>query len=106
MIARAFVCARALSIASAFVVAAPIITTDKMAERLDAFDVGASVRDRVARVFTNDRVVVDVVVDDDDDARASARGAVVVVAVIAPGESRGDASVGSRVLVYMSFSWS
>tara|TARA_B100001540_G_scaffold81823_1_gene73495 strand:+ start:4681 stop:4920 length:240 start_codon:yes stop_codon:yes gene_type:complete len=79
-----------------------------MAERLDAFDVGASVRDRVARVFTNDRVVIVVVVDDVDDARASAsaRGAVVVVAVIAPGESRCDASVGSRVLVYMSSSWS
>jgi len=79
-----------------------------MAERLDAFDVGASVRDRVARVFTNDRVVIVVVVDDVDDARASAsaRGAVVVVAVIAPGESRCNASVGSRVLVYMSSSWS
>jgi len=84
MIARAFVCARASSTASAFVVAAPIMTTDKMASRLDAC---SSVRERVARVFTDDRVVFVVVFEELVDARSSARGTVVVVDIMALGRA-------------------
>jgi len=60
------------------------MTTDKMASRLDAC---SSVRERVARVFTDDRVVFVVVFEELVDARSSARGTVVVVDIMALGRA-------------------
>lgn len=84
--------------------------TDKMAERLDdAFDDACSSgRERVARAFTDDRVVV-VVFEEVVDARASARGTVVVADITAlgrasrsDGTSRGVFSFRYKSLVHAS----